>query len=127
VIVVDSSAAVEALRGDRVAREFLSSMRAFAPHLIDAEVAHAVRGMSLGGLVTHHDGQRMISAWPRLGVVRFAMHPLLARAWELRANLSAYDAIYVALAEELRCPLVTADARIRRASGVTCEVTVLAD
>ena len=55
------------------------------------------------------------------------MHPLLARVWELRENLSAYDAIYVALAEELACPLLTADARIGRASGVTCEVTVLSD
>lgn len=127
MIVVDCSAAVEALRGDHVARELLASTTVFAPHLIDAEVAHTVRGWARGGLVTAAQGGQMLSRWPRLGVVRFGMHPLLARVWELRENLSAYDAIYVALAEELACPLVTADARIGRASGITCEVTVLSD
>jgi len=51
--------------------------------------------------------------------------PLLARAWELRDNLSAYDASYVALAEALRTVLVTADGRIKRASGVNCQIVVL--
>jgi predicted nucleic acid-binding protein len=51
--------------------------------------------------------------------------PLLARMWELRDNLSAYDASYVALAEALRCRLVTADARIAGAPGVRCAVTVV--
>lgn len=125
MIVADCSAVVEALRGDQETRELLASTRVFAPHLIDAEVAHAVRGMSLGGLVTPDQGQRMIGHWSRFGVVRFAMHPLLARVWELRANLTAYDAMYVALAEELRCRLVTADARVGRATGPTCEVSVL--
>ena len=55
----------------------------------------------------------------------YAMPGLLERVWELRENLSAYDAGYVALAEALRCSLVTADARISRASGVRCPVTVV--
>jgi len=125
VIVVDCSAAVEALRGHSEARELLASSRAFTPHLIDIELASAVRGLTLGRHITPEQGKRMIDQWPRLGVVRFAMHPLLGRVWQLRANLSAYDAVYVALAEELGCGLVTADSRIAAAPGARCEVTVL--
>ena len=126
MIVVDCSAVVEALRGDQAARELLATSRLFAPHLIDVEVAHTVRGMVLGKLVTAAQGRAMIDQWPQMGVVRFAMHPLLSRVWELRANLTAYDATYVALAEELGCSLVTADARIAKAPGVRCEISVLA-
>jgi predicted nucleic acid-binding protein len=75
--------------------------------------------------VTADQGQRMLATWPQLGVARFAMHPLLRRVWELRANLTAYDAMYVALAEELDCPLVTGDLRLAGASGSGCEVVVL--
>lgn len=125
MIVVDASAAVEALRGNPPARDVLSTSRVFAPHLVDAEVASALRGMTLGGLVSPDEGRRMMGVWPRLGIIRFAMHPLLTRVWELRENLSAYDAVYVALAEELGCALVTADARVARAAGTTCEIDVL--
>ena len=71
------------------------------------------------------DGWAALDAWRRLGITRYAMPGLLERVWELRENLSAYDAGYVALAEALRCSLVTADARISRASGVRCPVTVV--
>jgi predicted nucleic acid-binding protein len=125
-MVVDSSAAVEALVGHEEARQALSSTTVLAPHLIDAEVTHAVRGLLLRRAVEPEAADLMMRAWPRLGVVRFAMHPLVRRMWELRANLSAYDATYVALAEELGCPLLTADARLAGAPGVRCDVTVLA-
>jgi len=125
-MVVDSSAVVEALIGRRDARRVVSSTSVFAPHLIDAEVTNAVRGLLLRQVVEPGVAGQMMRTWPRLGVVRFAMHPLVRRMWELRANLSAYDATYVALAEELHCPLLTADARLARAPGVRCDVTVLA-
>ena len=56
---------------------------------------------------------------------RHPTFPLLHRVWELRDNLSAYDASYVALAEALGCPLVTADARITRATTIGCAVTLV--
>jgi predicted nucleic acid-binding protein len=56
---------------------------------------------------------------------RHAVFHLLERIWELRENLSAYDASYVALAETLGCALLTADARLSRASGLRCPVTVV--
>lgn len=56
---------------------------------------------------------------------RYAVHSLLDRVWELRDNLSAYDASYVALAEMLNCALLTADARLSRAPGTRCPITVV--
>lgn len=53
--------------------------------------------------------------------------PLLRRAWELRDNVTAYDACYVSLAEALGCPLLTADARLSRASGPTCDIELIGD
>jgi predicted nucleic acid-binding protein len=58
-------------------------------------------------------------------VTRYAGAPLAGRVWELRGNVTAYDATYVALAEVLACPLVTADARLARAPGLRCVVTVV--
>lgn len=62
-----------------------------------------------------------------LDALRWDHEPLLGRAWELRENVSAYDAMYVALAEALEAPLVTSDARLSHAPGVTCHVEVLFD
>ncbi len=61
----------------------------------------------------------------RMALERYSHMPLLPRIWQLRDNLTAYDAAYVALAEALGAPLVTADARLARAAGVRCEVEVL--
>ncbi|MGI8900400.1 MAG: type II toxin-antitoxin system VapC family toxin [Nocardioides sp.] len=61
----------------------------------------------------------------RLGMTRYAVFTLLDRVWQLRDNLSAYDASYVALAESLDCTLLTADARLSRAPGLRCPITVV--
>ncbi len=63
--------------------------------------------------------------WRRLGIIRYPLVGILGRVWQLRDNLSAYDACYVALAEELGCALLTADQRMTRAPGTRCPITVV--
>ena len=66
-----------------------------------------------------------LARWARLGLLRFGLPGLLDRMWALRANVSAYDAGYVALAEALDCALITGDARLARAPGPRCAITVV--
>lgn len=96
-----------------------------APHLIDVEVVHALRGLMLRGDLDESRAATLVMGWRRFGVRRAPIEPLLGRIWELRHNLSAYDASYVALAESLRCPLVTADHRLAAAPGLQCRVEVV--
>ena len=95
------------------------------PHLIDAEVANAVRGHVRRCELDHRSGWDMLRTFRLLAITRHGTFSMLDRVWQLRHNLTAYDAAYVALAEALQCPLVTADARISRAPGLRCAVTVL--
>ena len=127
MIVLDASAAVAALLNDGNARRLVGSEGLHAPHLIDAEVVSALRRLVLAGTLNAEDGLNCLEAWSHLAVIRYAAGPLLQRMWELRGGISAYDAMYVALAELLDCALVTADARLSRASGLRCSVTVLPD
>ena len=69
--------------------------------------------------------RRAVDVWSRLGIERVGAAGLLGRIWELRENLSAYDATYVAVAEALEVPLVTADGRLARAPGSRCTITVV--
>lgn len=125
MIVLDASAAVAALLNDGNARRLVGSEGLHAPHLIDAEVVSALRRLVLAGTLKTEDGLRCLEAWGHLAVIRYAAGPLLQRMWELREGISAYDAMYVALAELLDCALVTADTRLSRASGLRCSVTVV--
>lgn len=127
MIVLDASAAVAALLNDGNARRLVGSEGLHAPHLIDAEVVSALRRLVLAGTLNAEDGLNCLEAWSHLAVIRYAAGPLLQRMWELRGGISAYDAMYVALAELLDCALVTADARVSRASGLRCSVTVVPD
>jgi hypothetical protein len=70
-------------------------------------------------------GWTALDTWRRLGLTRYPAFSFLDRVWELRDNLSAYDASYVALAELLDCTLLTADARLGRAPGIRCAITVV--
>jgi predicted nucleic acid-binding protein len=125
VIVVDASAAVAALLNAGPARRALSEQQLHAPHLIDTEVASALRRKVISREVPAAAGWAALDTFRRLGMTRYPGFPLLDRAWELRDNLSAYDATYVALAEDLTCGLLTADARLSRAPGISCAVTVV--
>jgi predicted nucleic acid-binding protein len=125
VIVVDASAALSGLLNAGPAREYLAGEQLHAPHLIDSEVASGLGRHVASRRITVDDGWAALDTWRRLGLTRYAVHALPERVWGLRENLSAYDAGYVALAESLRCSLVTADARISQAPGVRCTIAVV--
>jgi predicted nucleic acid-binding protein len=125
VIVVDASAALTALLNDGPARRLLGEERLHTPHLADSEVANGLRRRVLADQLSAADAWVALDTWRRLAVTRFAVHTLLDRVWQLRENVSAYDASYVALAENLDCALVTADARLSRAAGIRCPITVV--
>ena len=124
MIVVDASAAVEALIRDGEARQRLGTEQAAAPHLIDAEVMHALRWVTARGVLDDLSAHRAVRRWRGTPVRRFGMHGLVERVWALRHNITAYDACYVALAEKLGCTLVTADARLASSPvEVGCTIT----
>ena len=124
-MVIDASAVVLGLLNDADARRVMIGEALAVPHLVDSEVAHALRGQVARGAVSETTASEALGRWARVGVIRFAAVGLLGRVWELRENVSAYDGTYVALAESLDCPLVTADARLGRAPGPRCPITVL--
>jgi predicted nucleic acid-binding protein len=125
LIVMDASAAVAGLLGHESARRTLAEVPVHIPYLIDSEVVSALRRQMTSGSISAEFGRSALQVWGALGLFRYGAVGLLERVWELRDNLTAYDATYVALAEHLDAPLVTLDARIAGASGVRCEITVL--
>ncbi|MBK8732588.1 MAG: type II toxin-antitoxin system VapC family toxin [Actinomycetales bacterium] len=126
MIVADTSAAVAALLGQSSAREALIGQRLIAPHVIDAEVAHALRGLVRGSKLSADQGRSLLGTWCRLALDRLPMAPLLPRVWELRDNLTAYDAVFVAAAEAHGVPLVTGDRGIATAVGPRCRIELIA-
>jgi len=125
VIVVDASAALEALLSSGEARRRLGLDSVAVPHLVDSEICHSLRRLCRLGTISVQKAERLLGDWARLGIQRFGVVALLGRIWELRDNLTAYDATYVALAEALDCALLTTDAHLARAPGVRCSITVL--
>lgn len=125
MIVVDASAAVSALLNDGLARRLLAVESVHAPHLVDVEVVSVLRRQVAAGLLASEEARRALGVWRRLGLIRYSASLLLERVWELRAAATAYDAMYVALAENLDCTLVTADARLTGANGPRCAITVV--
>lgn len=76
-------------------------------------------------MIPENEARLLVNSLGALGIARRSHLPLIPRIWELRDNLTAYDAAYVALAEALRCPLVTSDARLAFVPGIRCEVEVI--
>jgi Predicted nucleic acid-binding protein, contains PIN domain len=97
----------------------------WAPHLVDAEVGHALRRGVRAGELSAKAARAALTDLLEMRLQRVSHHLLVERAWELRANVSFYDALYVALAEALEAPLVTLDARLAKAPGVRAEIEVV--
>jgi predicted nucleic acid-binding protein len=127
VIVVDASVVIEALQRPGPARDVVADQELHAPHLIDAEVAHALRRHLRTGEATAPTATVQLETWRRVGLMRHASSSLLMRVWELRENLTAYDAHYIALAEVLGCGVITSDRRMATAPGARCEVSLLTE
>ena len=125
MVVVDASVLVNALLINGAARARLADANLQAPDLIDAEVLSVLRRLVLAGRLTEQHALSALTTSQQLGMRRHASRHLWPRAWELRSNLTAYDALYVALAERLGATLLTADARAARAPDLQCCVEVM--
>lgn len=129
MIVVDASVIVTGLAddgpdGDRV-RARLRRELLVAPHLIDVEVASAWRKLAAAGHIDDRRARLALDDLSALRLQRAAHDPLLPRCWELRHDLTAYDAVYVALAELLDVALLTGDERLAAAPGPRCRIEVI--
>ncbi|WP_405084734.1 type II toxin-antitoxin system VapC family toxin [Microbispora sp. NBC_01389] len=127
-LVVDTSIVFRLLanvKGDDLLRQRLAR-RLHAPALIDVEIASVVRGHLITGKpevrISGARARTMLERYAQLRIVRHPMLPLQPRALELRDNLTAYDAMYVALAEALEVPLLTDDAKFAGSTGHRAEI-----
>jgi predicted nucleic acid-binding protein len=130
LIVIDASVLASALAddgpdGDK-ARTRLRGEYLTAPELIDLEVTSVLRRHRAAGHLDDRRAAQALADLVDLPMRRTPHLPLLARCWELRANITAYDAAYVALAEAIDGTLLTADERLARAPGIHCSVEILA-
>ena len=130
MIVVDASVLLPAIseqgEAGQAARDRIGRQPLMAPELIDCETASALKGLERSGRLPSDLARLKLRELALLPIERFPHWPFLYRIWELRHNLSVYDASYVALAEALRAPLVTADSTIAESSAINCEVELLA-
>jgi predicted nucleic acid-binding protein len=130
VIVVDASALLEALLRTPAAeaveaRLFDARQTLHAPHLLDVEVAQVIRRYALAGEIDPDRGRAALADLADFPLRRYPHHFLLPRVWELRNNVTAYDAVYVALAEALDAPLLTRDRRLAAAAGLRTRVELV--
>ncbi|MEX2662336.1 MAG: type II toxin-antitoxin system VapC family toxin [Vicinamibacterales bacterium] len=130
MIVVDASALLEFLLqtplGTRVeARLFRDGDEFHSPHLVDVEVTQGLRRLVRAGEVSSDRAAEAIADLADLDLHRHSHLDLLIRAWTLRENITAYDAMYVALAEALDAPIVTCDAPLGKAPGHRAQIDVM--
>jgi predicted nucleic acid-binding protein len=127
-VVCDASAVLAALLDSGADGQWatarLAEAELFAPTLLPFECANVIRRAELSAAVSADQAAQAHADLLDLAIDLWPYDVLAPRAWELRANLSSYDAAYVALAEVLAIPLVTLDRRILRAPGITCSVSV---
>jgi predicted nucleic acid-binding protein len=129
MIVIDTSAAIDWMlqtpTGQRIAHRIFSRGETLhTVHLLDLEFLQVLRRLVRERTLTARRAEEAIEDMSAVRVTRYAPSPLLKRIWQLRSNLSAYDASYVALAEELKAPLITRDRRIAAAPGHSASVEV---
>jgi predicted nucleic acid-binding protein len=129
MIVLDASAAVDWLlqtpAGQRIEQRIYSTNETLhTVHLLDVEFSQVLRRLVREGKLAATRAEEAIEDLAALRMVRYAPMLLLKRIWRLRQNLSAYDAAYVALAEELRAPLITRDQKLAAAPGHAAAVEV---
>jgi len=122
VIVVDASALLEVLLQTSMAQKvsdrlFRADESLAAPHLIDVEIAQVLRRYQAAGQMDDQRCREALADLFDLPLVRYPHDFLLPRVWELRHNLTAYDAVYLALAEALEVPLVTRDSGLAGSPG----------
>ena len=123
--VIDAGVVVELVARDLDAVA-LGDEELGAPHLIDTEVTHALRGLVRRGELTESQATNALLGFTELTFTRYPADWLRPRMWELRHNLSAYDATYVALAEALDATaLLTTDAHLADAPGLRCPITLV--
>lgn len=130
MIVVDASALLEVLIHTPMARTvedrlFRPDEALHAPHLIDVELAQVIRRYAANGDIDAEDGRMALADLADFPLQRHPHEFLLPRIWQLRNNLTAYDATYVALAEVLEAPLLTRDKRLAAAAGHRARVEVV--
>lgn len=131
MIVVDASAVLELLlgtdRAERVAARVLApDERLDAPHLLDIEVAQALRRLAQLNSITVARAGQALDDLAGLVIERHSHRELLPRMWQLRDSLTAYDGAYVALGEALDAPVLTCDAKLGRAHGHRARIEVIA-
>lgn len=129
-MVLDASAAVEllltTLAGRRLAGRLSDESEAIhVPHLIDLEIAQVFRRYARRAALSEERGRRALSLWRDLDAERYSHEPFLAAIWRLRNNFTAYDAMYVALAQTLRTVLLTADRRLAAAPGMAGRIELI--
>jgi predicted nucleic acid-binding protein len=130
VIVLDASAAIEWLfqspAGIKIdGRIFSKTATLHVPHLLDVEVAQVLRRYVRDKTISAQRGEEALEDLSDMPLRRYPHDFLIPRVWELRATLTAYDAVYVALAEALDAPLLTCDGKIASASGHSANVEVV--
>ena len=129
MIVLDASAAIDWMLqtpvGQRIEQRIYARQETLhSVHLLDVEFAQVLRRLVREGTLTVSRAEEAIEDLAALRMTRYAPGALLRRVWRLRQNLTAYDAAYVALAEELQAPLITRDQRIAKAPGHSAKVEI---
>jgi predicted nucleic acid-binding protein len=126
-VVIDNSALIEVAAMKRpdpgLVKRFLGS-EPVAPELIDAEALNVIRRLVLSKVLTVNGATKALTKVKESPIARISHRPLLDRAWKFRNTVSGYDALYLALAEELDIPLLTCDAKLAATEGhdVTIEL-----